>query len=177
MAAKSVNTTKALLIVGLIFAVLGIVFSVIGGAVLYSSKQSEKNCTFETKGTVVELVEKRSRNKHGTSTTYAPVFEYEYNGKVYKYESKLATSPKPFEVGDKVTVMVDPDDPKEIYVPEYKTVRIFSYVFLGVGGGLFIAGIILLFVFLKKRRTQELDEIAAYNSGYSASFNDQPWER
>ena len=67
----------------------------------------------KVKGTVVELVEVRD-DKNGLQ--WQPVVEYTYQGQKKKYASKQSSSPKPYEEGETVTMLINPDDPKDVCI-------------------------------------------------------------
>ena len=61
----------------------------------------------EVQGTVVRLESSFSDG----STTYSPVFSYAVDGQQYEYESVNSSSPPANQVGDVVTLLVDPEEP------------------------------------------------------------------
>jgi hypothetical protein len=46
------------------------------------------------------------------STTYSPVFEYQFEGQTYTYESVNSSSPPTHDIGERTTLLVDPENPK-----------------------------------------------------------------
>lgn len=135
--------------------VLGIVMLLIGCAATILIKVNEKRCTESVDGVVTELSEEKS--KRGRSaveiTRYAPVFEYTYNGEEYREKSSFSSYFRPFAVGETVEIRVDPDDPSNFYVPEYKApVRQGLMI---VGAGLLFAALGALGLRTVKRRSQD----------------------
>lgn len=113
----------------------------------YGSKSS---CTEPVTAKVVKMEKRVTRDttgKHrGTSTTYAPVFEYEYDGKQYTYTSSVATNPPGFSAGEQVTIWVNPDSPNKIYYKPGTSSVLLSIVFRILGGIAAIGGLALLIV-------------------------------
>ena len=167
--AQSIQQARAkdlkIMCIGLI--AFGLIFAIIGGVIVSKKIISKNRCTDEVKGVVIENV-LSSSNEDGSS--YAPVFEYEYNGVKHRYKSNVYTSPPSYDVGESVTIMVDPDDPEDIYVIGYYSTWVFGIVFLAVGLGVSVAGLIVLVINISKRRAPVSleDEIAQYQSGGSS---------
>lgn len=108
------------------------------------------SCTEQVSARVVKMVEHKSRDNtgkhHKTTITYAPVFEYEYDGKQYTYTNTVATNPAEFVTGELVTVWVNPSSPNKIYYEPSGSSMLLSIVFRIVGGIAAIGGLALLIV-------------------------------
>lgn len=63
----------------------------------------------EVPATVIALAESYSSD---SGTTYSPVFEYQVSGKTYTYESVNSSDPPTHHIGERTTLLVDPDDPE-----------------------------------------------------------------
>lgn len=138
------------------FFIFGMIFVIIGAIAVGKVMGSKLRCTEPVKGRVCDLIMTRSRSrKQGTKISYTPVFEYEYEGVTYKYTSPLSSSPAPFKPNQQVRIMVNPDDPEEIYVPDYRAGWIFGFVFAGVGLIFALIGIIgyIAAVISQKKKT------------------------
>lgn len=85
-----------LIIMGVIFTGGAIPFLIKGIKELVVIKSGEK-----IKAKVAELKTTRSRNKHGTSLVYMPVYEYTENGEKKRFENGVYSSMHK-EVGDDV---------------------------------------------------------------------------
>ena len=114
-------------------------FIVAGCVTILRLHSAKKRCTFETKGEIVEVASRTSSSKYSVKLEYVPVLAYEYNGKQYEYSSAFSYFKSKPEIGTKVTVMVDPDDPYTVYIPEYTSEWV-------VGRGLVIIGALMLTV-------------------------------
>ena len=143
-----VNKTVNPKIIGVIFVLCAVVFIIVGIIAHYDIKIREKRCTESVTAEVVEniAVKSRTKSKHGyrTSTTYKPVFDFEYGGTSYRVESSVSRSPALFEVGEKTEIKINPIAPEEIYVPADNTVKLIGIIFATVGAVFLIAGILLI---------------------------------
>jgi hypothetical protein len=121
------------LLVGVIFALVGAVFAAIGIGV------GIKNWTFaatarETEGTVVRLV---VTGKRGTA---APVVRYEVKGQSFEFQSSVASSPPAHGVGEKVTVLYQPDQPHQGNIKSFMDLWFLPVIFAGLGTLFFVIG-------------------------------------
>ncbi|MBR1764277.1 MAG: DUF3592 domain-containing protein [Ruminococcus sp.] len=139
------------LVVGLI---VGLVFIVIGCVMFYSIGQSEKKCTERVDGIVAELKTRKTKKtrKKTSTTTYAPVYEYTYNGTKYRVESTTSSNPPAFQQGQQVEIMIDPDEPTHIYVPGDKTARTLCIVFTAIGGVFSALSALILVLTIRRER-------------------------
>lgn len=129
----------AMIVVGLLFFLFG--------TFMLNSYGNKSKCTEQVTAKVVKMVEHRSSGtgRHKTnSTTYAPVFKYEYDGKEYSYISTVATNPPEFSAGERVTIWVNPNAPNKIYYKPGFTSVMLSVLFRIIGGALSIGGVVLL---------------------------------
>ena len=148
------------LIACIILCIIGAVFLLFGTFFLsgYGDKDS---CTEQVTARVIRMEKRTSHSSgkhHRTSTTYAPVFEYEYNGKKYTYTSPIANNPPQFDAGEQVTIWVNPDSPNKIYYEPSGGAVFLTIVFRIMGGIALIGGIaLLIFGIVKKPKTKSLD--------------------
>jgi hypothetical protein len=103
---------------GLGFMVLGI-----GAYLLFNYVEPG---SVEVQGHVVQLTE----NESGS---LAPVIDYEWNGETKTYRSEVYSSPPDFEVGQVVSVWVNPENPNNATVVQAEMGWIFISVFGGIG--------------------------------------------
>lgn len=125
---------------------------------MLSSYGDKGSCTEQVTAKVVRMEKHTSRSSgkyHRTNTTYAPVFEYEYDGRQYTYTSSVAVYPPEFTAGERVTIWVDPSSPNKIYYEPGKSSVLLCIVFRIAGGIAAIGGLALLIV--RKAKTKSLD--------------------
>ena len=118
------------------------------GLAVYAMHRSYERCTAVTQATVVENVKKSSSSK-----TYAPVFEYKGNGKIYRQTGSVYEKPARYKVGEVVELHYNPFDPEEYYVD--KTFWIVILVMGTVGGSFTLVGIICLAAKSKVNKRQQ----------------------
>lgn len=127
-----------------VFMTVGIVFTGIGGGVLYKSNQDTRKCTETVYGTLERYKYSSSSDHHGLTS---PVVSYTYNGKTYEWESDTYSSKRPYMPGEKIEVHLDPDDPAHSYLTGYRQDSVLGLIFTIVGGSLLSVAFILLIVF------------------------------
>lgn len=119
-------------IIGLsLFTLVGLIAAAVGIYLLAGRISDKKRCTESVPAVVIDLEKRVSRGSR-KSVTYAPVFEYEYAGKTYQYVSPISSKPADYERGERVTMMIDPNDPNVAYVND-KTVTMFIVICLAFG--------------------------------------------
>ncbi|MCR4031309.1 MULTISPECIES: DUF3592 domain-containing protein [Flavobacterium] len=145
-----------------IFSIFNFVFSIVGagllaGAIyLYVDKQAFLAKAETVQGTVTELIPKRSKE----STTYSPVFSFTTKtGQTIMHHSSVSSSPPSYDVGEKVEVFYDPENPNKAEIKGFVSLWL-GVLILGVVGTVFflIGSLGIVFRWLKKRKTQNLRE-------------------
>lgn len=147
----SPGAAKAILV---IFIIVGAILILVAGLALLGSTADKRRCTEPVRAVVVDMVQRSShrsgRRHHRTSITYAPVYEYEYGGRIYRYTSKVSTYPPRYEVGQIADIKVDPTDPSRVY--DNNNATVFIIVIAAAIGGIFLLVGILIFVAINKTR-------------------------
>lgn len=88
-------------------------------------------------GIVLRYSSYESRSDDGPYTTmYTPTYQYSFEGKTYTYQSSTSSSSREYEVNEKVDVLVDPQQPKEILIDSFWE-RWFVVILLGGMGTIF----------------------------------------
>lgn len=146
------NTFNTLKFLKIFFTVFGLIFFIIGICVLIQPKLKAKRCTESVTAEVIENIKVRSHynndNNHGThSVTYRPVFEFEHNGQHYNIKSNTSSNPPVFEVGEKVELKINPNDPTDFYAPSDSTFTLVGLIFVGIGLIFTIIGIFMIIKF------------------------------
>ena len=133
-----------------IWALVGVVFFVIGTAMRANRKRKEENCTSRTWGTVVDLVRRESRDSDGTySASWHPVFEYHIGGMTFIKESNFGSSQAKFAIGQNVEIYYNPGDYNEFYVPGEKLPKLIGTIFTAVGVAAILVAVIAAIIVLK----------------------------
>ena len=115
-----------------------------GGIITHRLK--EKRCSQEITAEVIEkVVTFTSTNNmtHKTQTRYAPRVKYEWFGNEYETQAEVRQSEQDFEIGDTMTIYINPEDPEDAYFPGRSAVG-GSLIF----GIIFLAAAVLVYVLL-----------------------------
>lgn len=129
-----------------VFGIIAAVFSIGGVNLFLYDCNLRKSCSARVEAVVVENVRhggSRSRN------SVAPVFEYEFNGTAFRIESNVATYPPRLKVGERVNLLVNPENPGTVVEEGSVLLRLVSTVMVAVGA-LFLGTIV--FVFAREKR-------------------------
>ena len=123
-------------LVGTVFLAIGLIVLGVDGFLMYRDYQFQKRAVPAT-GTLADYVTHYSSDDDGgTTLMYASIYEYDYRGKRYTYTSNTSSSSPSGEIGEKVEVLVDPDNPEDITVNTFWE-RWFIILFLTLFGGIF----------------------------------------
>lgn len=131
--------------VALILIVFGCVMLYLGLGDNTSYDEWKKECSFSTKATVTRLNEKRSK--------VAPVLEFKYQDKNYRYTGDVYKKKVTYEIGDTVKIYINPRQPSHIFIPGYTKgekwskfshafIIIFALLILGMGIFIFVLALL-----------------------------------
>lgn len=129
-----------------VFGIIAAVFSIGGVNLFLYDCNLRKSCSARVEAVVVENV------RHGGSrngNAVAPVFEYEFNGAEFRIKSHVSTYPPRFSVGERVNLLVNPENPGTFVEEGSVLLRLVSAVMVAVGA-LFLGTIV--FVFAREKR-------------------------
>ena len=102
--------------IGIVFAVVGVVLLAIGVKIYLSTKKFLATAV-GAQGTVIEMVERTRRDREGdVSTMWAPKVRFEVAGKPIEFESSVGASPPRYKEGQTIDVKYDPQDPNNAKV-------------------------------------------------------------
>ncbi len=115
--------------VGFILLVAGIsmVFFIPGLIMFLISRRKKRHCSKSVTGTIIDF----GRAHTSSGSAYYPIYEYTVDGKTYTSGSNPA-SPGRMKVGDRRTIMYDPNDPARSYIKGYdnRALSILGIVFM-----------------------------------------------
>ncbi len=144
-------------IFGGVWALIGIVFLAIGLAMRRAWTRREERLRARTDGVVLEMVRHESHSSSGSSVSWRPLVEFDYEGRRISLEAADSVSRKKYYEGQRVTVLYDPDDPAAFRVAGEEEARTLFRVFTAVGAGcLAVALIAVAIVTLTSPRVQWL---------------------
>ncbi|SFW60341.1 DUF3592 domain-containing protein [Cellulophaga fucicola] len=129
---------KALNIVKYVLTVIG-AGMLVGTFFLYKSTSDFIEKSVETQGTVIELLESRSKSSSDNSIMYKPLVAFtDAKGTEVEFASSTSSNPPSYSVNEKVDVIYNPESPNKAKIKG----------FFSLWGGAMILGILGLIVFL-----------------------------
>ena len=130
------------MIVGLCFLLVSVVLGLVDIVCVSLQKKKRIGCNVQVEARIVDSLRYYRRGADGNEHFYYAVYEYQYNGLVYRSESKYGTNACP-KVGKQRTIYLNPNNPEE-----YIEKRFLSYlhiVILSAISGIFgIIGLLLV---------------------------------
>lgn len=121
-------------------------FILLGLVIFYMPKMKHPNCTQAVEATVIQV---NTQKKPGHLTNEWPLYEYEYNGMTMQYESEFLGSNSGYDVGDKATLYINPQNPDSVCEPHNKVNM--RNTFLMIGAGLLCLIFFISSLFPKKK--------------------------
>ena len=124
------------LVGGIFMGVGAIMLAVVVYLIVSNYKFSQR--AIAVPGKVIDMRTHESRDSEGggSTTMYAPVFEYTFKEKVYTYTSSTSSSSPSYQIGEPVEVLVDPNQPYEAMINSFWE-QWFASVLLGIMGSVF----------------------------------------
>ena len=90
----------------------------------------KRKCKTQVEAEVIDY--KETTLLDNETLAFAPVYQYEYNGKYYVKEYSKYSSRNIPKVGDKVNILINEKKPEEVYFPASKASKMLIYM-LGIG--------------------------------------------
>jgi len=119
----------AMLLINVICGIL------IAAALFFNMKNNDLKTRATTPVTakVIDLqlrqsIKKVNKHKRIKYTEY-PILEYQYNGNDYKYERHIGYNVGVYKIGKTINLMINPDNPSEVYDPEETGMMKFFIIF------------------------------------------------
>lgn len=149
--------------ISLFLLFIGLIFSITGSVMLYSSQKMKLMCTEKVSAVItdIEKSSNRSLTPHKTNgSTYKtmniPVFTYTVNGNEYTQSSSFNTNTNTYNVGDVMDIYYNPDNPNQIFV-ESNSSGSFFICALFIGVGLLITVIAIVKMIKLRSRNDEVN--------------------
>lgn len=125
--------------------IVGVIFIIVGAFLFIKNDYLTKNCTEETTATVVDMHEELDTTSDNvTRYLYYPIIEYMAHGKKVEAKMDNGSSTPAYRIGEKVTILYNPNKTSEFIVKGDKMSNIFSIGFMCLGVLITIYGIIML---------------------------------
>jgi hypothetical protein len=131
---------------------LNLVWIILLGVAVYVGRGSWelKQKGASATGTVVSLREVDETDN--TGVTYAPVISYAVQGHTYTYESSNSSDPPAYDVGEKVALLYQPDDPEEVRVNSWFDLWFLPAMLGGAGVVVAIVSLVMMVGAIRRRR-------------------------
>ena len=127
-------------------ALVGILFLAVGIFMYVRNDNLTKSCTVETEATVVDMKQEFNSDSDSSSQyTYYPIIEYIVNDDTVRATMDSGSSTPAYNVGEKITILYNPNKTKQFIVKGDKMGNIMGYVFLGLGVALTGYGLVVAF--------------------------------
>lgn len=162
---KRLSGTGVIIILFSLFVIVPF-FLVTGASVLfvYSFEFEERrNCTYETDATIVDYITEIDDDDDGVSYQYYPVYSYGYGENEYRAKGTHSLPEKKYEIGERTTVFVNPDNSEEFFDKNYSLLKVENNLF------------VLMFYIFSVLLIVDIVAILWYNRAYkekAASDND-----
>jgi len=118
--------------------IIGILFIAIGIFMYIKNDNLVKNCTVETQATVEDMKQEFSSDSDTTGYIYYPIIEYKVGENTVRVTMDKGSSTPQYNIGEKITILYNPNNTKEYIVKGEKTSSIFIIVFMALG--VFVSG-------------------------------------
>ena len=144
---------EALLIVGLIFSGVGLIFLIVACIIYFNKKSSDRRYTGKAYGEVLRLLTDSFRNPSfsdfRTRSSYSPEVRFFTSmGVEVVSHPVIFTYPCKYQVGQTVTVLYDENNPQKIKIAGDNTAKILYIIFFSVSALLLLIGIPMLIISL-----------------------------
>lgn len=140
------------MIVAGIPCLIGLIFCITSLIIYTSNKKKIDNCDVTTMASIVDYEKRKTKDLNtsgvtGVTVMYAPVYEYFINSQAYRVASHVAYSDKKWEIGTRVEVKYNSENPKQLLVMQTQGTVKLLYVLFGILGLILLAiGIIVFFM-------------------------------
>ena len=119
---------------------IGLAMLVVPGV---SEDLAKRRCRVKVEAEIIDV--KETTLSDDVTLAFAPVYQYEHNGKYYTKESRKYSSSVVPIVGDKTELLINGKHPNDVYFPTSKTSKMLVYL---LGLGIFISGFGMVLVSL-----------------------------
>lgn len=144
------SPVQVIALVSGIFLLVGIIFASLGMLFINNDKKLKEQCTESVQAEVVSF-------KYSQDGLASPVYEYEYNGTIHSFSNNSYSSSPLHGVGEKTELMINPDNPRQVYVPG-DTVGSIGKIFAFMGFlliGVALLAVIIFFAAFRSATKQE----------------------
>lgn len=121
---------------------VGVIFLAVGIFILVKNNRLAKECTEKAVAKVVDMETEINTDTDSASPYYYyPVVEYEAGGKKVTVRMDSGSSTPEYNLGEEVKILYNPNNVEEFIVEGEKGSKIFSIVFIVLGGLVSLYGV------------------------------------
>ena len=124
-----------------------------------NSQMTGEKCTYPVQATVCRVeselvtVSGHGRQRSYSYTSYSPVYAFAYNGVSYEVKSFFGDSTPKYAVGAQVDLLINPDNPTEVYNKEDQSSLHMAYLMtMAFPAGVIIVALVLFSLYRKVLR-------------------------
>ena len=122
---------------------VGVIFLAVGIFMFVRDANLNKNCKKETQATVVDMEEEFSADED-TEYMYYPIVEYKAGDRTVKAKMDQGSSTPAYDIGEKITILYNPENVEQFKVKGEKATGIISFVMMGLGVLVTIGGVLMV---------------------------------
>lgn len=128
-----------------VFAFVDIVLIMVPLLMTVSRRKKLRDFTLTAEATVTEMNSSIPGSVHRTSRTplWYPTFQYTVDGRVYTHPSNAGTTEKHYEVGDRIKVLVDPNNHARYILPDSPGFRLATGILWAIAAFFTLATVIV----------------------------------
>jgi len=161
-------------LIGYIFMSAGVV--ILGSDYfVFQKTQNFLSESVQTEGLVIQLIEHTSNDS--SNPMHHPLIEFQdASGQRYGFESSFGSYPPRYEVGQKIKVRFNPENPSQVHIDTFMH-HWLAVVILTPLGLLFVipGSIPWIFLYLKQRRINRLEQFGTFVSSRLLSVESDPY--
>lgn len=114
-------------------ALFGIGFTAISVTIKISMSKKRKRCTMSVMATITDIIREQSTNSDDSFVSFHPVYEYTVQNVTYRRKSSFGGSGRGFGIGQRVEILVNPDNPSEYYNAKEKFNLVYTaFLIMGI---------------------------------------------
>ncbi len=136
-------------------------FMMTGAALIFIGSfefNERRNCTYETEATIVDYFTAERHKNNRINYQYYPVYSYGYGENEYRAQGPQSLPEKKYEIGERTTVFVNPDNSEVFFDKNYSLLRADNNLFVVVFyifSALLIIDIVFFICYKKAYEAQE----------------------
>ncbi len=122
-----------------------------------SRNRKLREYTITAEATVIDMSREHNKAYHGgghnsgrhnnNAPMWYPTYQYAVGGQVFTHKSHVGTSAKPYEVGDKLKILVDPNNYEKYIIPDSKGFKLATGILWALFA-FFLIGIVCAALFM-----------------------------